>query len=216
MRLPLHTSLVEALAAVFQGPLFAQRAAIEAGVLDGGDELESIRDLMFQSETLPVVLRLLCLYAAVHGGIPKRQYDALHRDLLNTYGHAHLATLNHLHRTGLLQRRDGRRAAYAAVREGFRLLQQEGHNAPDAEPDDIYFAYAGYAPLSVRLVQEVRLGGKRRRAVMTPCVSWSRVWFEAEVHGKVRCCHAGVQRPLGPHLRRAVRPASATHLHRSA
>ena len=32
---------------------------------------------MFQGEALLPVLRLLVLYCAVHGGVPKRHYEAL-------------------------------------------------------------------------------------------------------------------------------------------
>ncbi|KDD74976.1 aldo/keto reductase [Helicosporidium sp. ATCC 50920] len=153
-RLPQHTALVEALAAVFQSPLFTERAAVEAQLLDGSDALEGVRDLIFRGESLEVVLRLLCLSCVVHGGVPKKAFESLRRDILNAYGHGHLVSLHRLQRAGLLTRGDGRRSSFGLVREAFKLLAHEGQFSPEADPEDIYFAYAGYAPLSVRLVQQ--------------------------------------------------------------
>ncbi len=112
------------------------------------------QDLIYRGEPLPNVLRLLCLYGVVHGGIPKRHFDGLRRDLLNTYGPQHLLTLSALGKAGLFQRREGRRSSFPAAKAAFRLLLQEGEAFDGAAPTDIHFAYAGYAPLSVRLVQQ--------------------------------------------------------------
>jgi hypothetical protein len=55
---------------------------------------------MYGGEPLPAVLRLLCLYCAVHGGVPRRQWESLRRDFLNTYGHHHVLTLSALQKAG--------------------------------------------------------------------------------------------------------------------
>ncbi|KAL4448622.1 hypothetical protein ABPG75_005841 [Micractinium tetrahymenae] len=154
VRLPLHSGLVEQLAAAIQAPGFVARQQVEAGLLDEADEMPAIEDLVFQGEGLLPVLRLLLLYCAVHGGIPKRYYDNLRRDLLNTYGHQHVLTLASLAKAGLLQRREGRRSAFPAAKQQLRLLLQEGEVIDEAAPKDIHYTYAGYAPLSVRLVQQ--------------------------------------------------------------
>lgn len=39
--------------------------------------LDLMQDLIYQGEGVLPVLRLLLLYCAVHGGIPKRHYDNL-------------------------------------------------------------------------------------------------------------------------------------------
>ncbi|PSC67512.1 vacuolar -sorting-associated 33-like protein [Micractinium conductrix] len=154
VRLPLHSSLVEQLAGAIQAPGFVARQQVEAGLLDEADEMAAIEDLVLQGEGLLPVLRLLLLYCAVHGGVPKRYYDNLRRDLLNTYGHQHVLTLSALAKAGLLARREGRRSAFPAAKQQLRLLLQEGEVIDEASPQDIHFAYAGYAPLSVRLVQQ--------------------------------------------------------------
>lgn len=55
---------------------------------------------MYEGEPVETVLRLLCLYCAVHGGVPKKYYEPLKRDLLNSYGHHHLLTLAALGKAG--------------------------------------------------------------------------------------------------------------------
>jgi hypothetical protein len=42
VRLPLHSGLVEQLAAAIQAPGFVARQAVEAGLLDEGDEMAAI------------------------------------------------------------------------------------------------------------------------------------------------------------------------------
>ena len=150
IRIPLHTNLIEQLATAFQKPSFLSRQRIEAGILNEGEEMAAIEELIYQDEDLLHVLRLLCLYCTVLGGIPKRAFDPLRRDLLNAYGHKHLLTLSVLSKAGLFYKREGRKVAFPAVKDAFKLLMQEGQGS---EAQDIHFTYAGYAPLSIRLIQ---------------------------------------------------------------
>jgi hypothetical protein len=161
-RVPLHAALVDELAAALRAPAFAARQRVEAGILDERDELAAVADLIAGGEALLPVLRLLVLHCAVHGGLPRRAHDALRRDILNTYGHGHLLTLRALTAAGLLRRADGRRTGFSTAKAALRLLVEEGAGAPpdlEAEPADAHFAFAGYAPLSVRLVQQALAPG---------------------------------------------------------
>jgi len=154
-RIPLHTSLTEQLGEALRAPSFAVRQGIEAALLDEQDDFAAIEDLIAQGENLLPLLRLLCLYCTIHGGIPKKNWDTLRRDLVNTYGHGQLVTLRALGKAGLLQRRDGRKSGFfSAAKPAFKLLMQEGETVDEEDPKDIYFTYAGYAPLSVRIVQQ--------------------------------------------------------------
>jgi len=160
-RIPLHTSLTEQLGEALRSPSFAARQRIEAALLDEQDDFAAIEDVIAQGENFLPLLRLLCLYCAIHGGIPKKNWDTLRRDLVNTYGHEQLVTLRTLGKAGLLQRRDGKRSGtFSVVASAFKLLMQEGETIDEEDPKDIHFTYAGYAPLSVRLVQQaLRPGG---------------------------------------------------------
>lgn len=154
-RIPLHTSLTEQLGEALRAPSFAVRQRIEAALLDEQDDFAAIEDVIAQGEDLLPLLRLLCLYCTVHGGIPKKHWDSLRRDLVNTYGHGQLITLRALGKAGLLQRRDGKKnGSFAAAKPALKLLMQEGETVDEEDPKDIHFTYAGYAPLSIRLVQQ--------------------------------------------------------------
>lgn len=167
-RIPLHTNLVEKLANAFQKRSFLARQKIEAELLNQIDDLGAIEDLVYGGggggeESMLHVLRLLCLYSTIHGGISKRQFDPLKRDLLNAYGHRHLLTLGALAHAGLLVKRESRRGttAFGAAKSAFNLLTTDDDptdgpttSGTTGEPTDIHYAYAGYAPLSVRVVQQ--------------------------------------------------------------
>jgi vacuolar protein sorting-associated protein 33A len=173
-RIPLHTNLVEKLANVFQKRSFLARQKIEAELLNQIDDLGAIEDLVYGGgsggeESMLHVLRLLCLYSTIHGGISKRQFDPLKRDLLNAYGHRHLLTLGALAHAGLLVKRESRRGttAFGAAKSAFNLLTTDDgptdgpitSGGTTEEPTDIHYAYAGYAPLSVRVVQQALTKG---------------------------------------------------------
>lgn len=155
-RMPLHASLVDQIGEALKAPGFSERQKIEAALLDERDDLAAIEDLIGLGEPLVSVLRLLCLYCVVHEGIPKRQWDTLRMDLVNTYGPEQLLTLQALGAAGMLYKREarGRRSAYQACKSTFNLLLQEGQSVDEVDPADIHFTYAGYAPLSVRIVQQ--------------------------------------------------------------
>jgi vacuolar protein sorting-associated protein 33A len=154
-RIPLHTTLTEQLGEALRAPSFAVRQRIEAALLDEQDDFLAIEDVIAQGENLLPLLRLLCLYCTIHGGIPKKHWDTLRRDLVNTYGHEQLITLRALGKAGLLKKRDGKRTgSFSAAKPAFKLLMQEGETVDEEDPKDIHFTYAGYAPLSVRLVQQ--------------------------------------------------------------
>jgi vacuolar protein sorting-associated protein 33A len=159
-RISVHTSLMERVGDAMHAPAFAARQKIEAALLDERDDVAAIEDLLMSGEDLIPVLRLLCLYCAVHGGLARRQFDAVRKDVVNTYGHGHMLTLRALRQAGLLCRRDARpRPSFPVVKAQFELLMGEGETVDELDPKDVHFAYAGYAPLSVRIVQHALTKG---------------------------------------------------------
>lgn len=154
-RLPLHVSIVDALGTAFTDPSFATRQAAEASLLAEEDDGDAVEELLYNEAPLPVVLRLLALRSVVLNGIPRKNLDSVRRDVLNTYGFQHVATLDNLNRAGLLAPRVSRRkGTFPALKDAFKLLLPPGDGPDEAkEPDDVHYTYAGYAPLSVRLVE---------------------------------------------------------------
>lgn len=57
---------------------------------------------------------------------------------------------------GLLKLQQGGRPTFPAVKKAFRLLLD---NVNDTDPSDIAYTYAGYAPLSIRLVEHALRSG---------------------------------------------------------
>lgn len=58
--------------------------------------------------------------------------------------------------TGLLKLQQGGRPTFPVVKKAFRLLLD---NVNDTDPTDIAYTYAGYAPLSIRLVEHALRSG---------------------------------------------------------
>lgn len=77
-----------------------------------------------------------------------------HSNNVKTYGYEHLFTINNLERAGLLKRKDVVLVETASVWQGIkqklRLIDDRGGAQVD---DNISYVAAGYAPMSVRLVQ---------------------------------------------------------------
>lgn len=55
---------------------------------------------MFAEEELLPLLRLISLLSLTQGGVPKKHFDGLRREVIHTYGHEHILTLNSLQRAG--------------------------------------------------------------------------------------------------------------------
>lgn len=55
---------------------------------------------MCNEEDLHVVLRLLCLLSLTQGGVPKKYFDALRKEVLHSYGHQCMLILSKLQDAG--------------------------------------------------------------------------------------------------------------------
>eukprot|EP00899_Mesostigma_viride_P017161 jgi/Mesvir1/25446/Mv01717-RA.1 len=149
-----HTQLAETIAKAARSPSFAERISTEQSLLDSVDfdaACVAVEDCVARQEPMHLALRLLCLASLTNGGLPKRFFDAIRRELLQAYGYGHLVALTNLERAGLLVKQETR-PAFPLVRRALNLLV-EGIDSQN--PDDFAFTHAGYAPLSIRLVQQV-------------------------------------------------------------
>lgn len=109
--------------------------------------LESIEDLLDDQKPFHEVMRLLCLYSLVNSGIKQKQLDQIKRYVVQAYGYEHMLTLCNLEKCGLLRYQQGK-SLWAGIKRHFNLFVEDV-----AMERDISYAYSGYAPLSVRLVQ---------------------------------------------------------------
>ena len=60
------------------------------------------QEMMCGEEAAGAVLRLLCLLSLTQGGVPKKYYEPLRREVLHSYGHAWLPALSALQDAGAL------------------------------------------------------------------------------------------------------------------
>ena len=120
--------------------------------MEGESHLDEIEDLICADtdrSQLSRALRLLCLQSLSSGGIRSNKFDALKRIIIQTYGYEQLLTICNLERSGILKRKDlllvESMSTWHSLRKPFRLI--------DERVSDISYVAAGYAPLSVRLLQ---------------------------------------------------------------
>lgn len=59
-----------------------------------------MQELICEGEPLQNVLRLMVLATLTAGGIPKKYFDPLRREVLHTYGHENIVTLSQLQEAG--------------------------------------------------------------------------------------------------------------------
>eukprot|EP00727_Mastigamoeba_balamuthi_P009151 m51a1_g4859 putative vacuolar protein sorting-associated protein 33a (626) ;mRNA; r:312763-315702 len=179
--LRIHTSIAEKILAETQKPEF--RAKLEAEqTLVIGSELETpyIEDCICRGEPLIKVLRLLALQSLTGGGLKPKAYEQTKRDIVHAYGYDALFTLRNLERLGLLRRQDGKAPlGFAALRKSLRLVVDD---VCEARPNDIAYAFSGYAPLSVRLVEAMaRPGGMRAIDDALRCVPGPAFEFDQQL-----------------------------------
>ncbi|GAA6049807.1 hypothetical protein JCM3770_002171 [Rhodotorula araucariae] len=161
--LRLHTNLTEQIMALTVTDEFNTALEVQQNLVAGVDlatQENSIRGLINQEVSLRTVLRLLCLYSIVSGGVKQKTLEEFKRDILQTYGFDHLPLLISLERLNLLVRplsvtRSSPKPPFAAARKPLRLVVDD---VDETNPSDPSYVFSGYAPLSVRLVQ-CALGG---------------------------------------------------------
>ncbi|TNY17677.1 putative ATP binding protein [Rhodotorula diobovata] len=161
--LRLHTNLTEQIMALTVTDEFNTALEVQQNLVAGVDlatQENSIRDLINQEVPLKTILRLLCLYSIVSGGIKQKTLEEFKRDILQAYGSDHLPLLLSLERLNLLVRpptvsRSAPKPPFAVARKPLRLIVDD---VDETNPSDVSYVFSGYAPLGVRLVQ-CALGG---------------------------------------------------------
>eukprot|EP01016_Furgasonia_blochmanni_P017612 TRINITY_DN2032_c0_g1_i6.p1 TRINITY_DN2032_c0_g1~~TRINITY_DN2032_c0_g1_i6.p1 ORF type:complete len:251 (+),score=55.49 TRINITY_DN2032_c0_g1_i6:85-753(+) len=81
----------------------------------------------------------------------RRVHGYFRREILQTYGFEHILTLANLEKVGMLKRQE-QKSYWNTLDKNLKLINEEvnGEN-----PNDAAYAYAGYAPITARLVEQV-------------------------------------------------------------
>ncbi|VVC35846.1 Hypothetical protein CINCED_3A007180 [Cinara cedri] len=119
--------------------------------IDSDKVLPQIEDLISNKFDLITVLRLICMQSAVNSGLKQKVLEYYKREIIQTYGFKHIITMTLLENAGLIKIQANSRS-YALCR---RLLKLDVYEMSEVDPDDINYVYGIYAPLSVRLIQQI-------------------------------------------------------------
>lgn len=130
---------------MFQNPCIDLIAGLDLSIQEN-----SIRELINQEANPTTVLRLVCLYCLIAGGMKLKVYEEIQREFLQTYGYGYLPTFIHLNELNLFSRSSGTKSPFAQCRRPLKLVVDD---VDESAPEDISYVYSGYAPVSVRLVQ---------------------------------------------------------------
>eukprot|EP01112_Ceratiomyxa_fruticulosa_P014948 TRINITY_DN4340_c0_g6_i1.p1 TRINITY_DN4340_c0_g6~~TRINITY_DN4340_c0_g6_i1.p1 ORF type:complete len:617 (-),score=127.38 TRINITY_DN4340_c0_g6_i1:93-1943(-) len=159
--LNIHTNITEKILGITKDPAFHRRLEAEQCLVAGAEtetSAEYIEECINKKDPLTKVLRLLILLCCTQNGLKPKQLEFFKREILQTYGFEYTFTLNNFEKLGLLRKSDGR-STFAGLRRALRLVVDD---IDENNPSDIAYVYSGYAPLSVRLVQQAfRPGGWR-------------------------------------------------------
>ncbi|KAI8912722.1 Sec1-like protein, partial [Gorgonomyces haynaldii] len=109
-----------------------------------------IDDLISRNTNYQIVLRQLALYSLTLGGIKSKNYDQIRLDMAQAYGYQHILTFQNMEKAGLIKKSDGTKSPYGGIMRGLRLIN-DYHSSLNNQ--DISYIFAGFAPISVRLVQ---------------------------------------------------------------
>jgi len=158
-----HINLAEFLKKTTDGSAFRDQWQGERGMLEGELYVDQIEDMIcadVERASLYKVLRLICVQSLTAGGIRSNRYDALRRMVVQTYGYQHLFLITNLEKAGLLKRKDlmlvDTAPAWATIRNQMQLIEDQNKPASSkggAVRVGISYVSAGYAPLSVKIVQ---------------------------------------------------------------
>ncbi|KAI0136700.1 Sec1-like protein [Xylariales sp. AK1849] len=167
--LKIHTGLAEEIMKYTRTEQFSRLLEVQQNLAAGADpssQFDVIEELIARDTPLPEILRLVCIYSCISGGIKTKEYDQFRRLILEGYGYQHLLTLQNLEKLQLFLSRSspmasmipmpgagtatGTKTNYTYLRKQLRLIVDEVN---EHDPNDIAYVYSGYAPLSIRLVQ---------------------------------------------------------------
>ncbi|CAH0549200.1 unnamed protein product [Brassicogethes aeneus] len=157
-----HTAIAECVKEVTDGYEFLDTLQTEQEFLnciEVDKPCPYIEESIAQCKPLVKVLRLMCLQSIASSGLKPKILEAYKKDLVQVYGLEALLALTKLEKVGLLKTQSGSRH-YTVLRKAMRLTMED---TSEINPSDISYVHSVYAPLSVRLVEQVtKKGGLRQ------------------------------------------------------
>ena len=148
-----HINLADYIAQKQKDPLFKNYLIMEQSILAGdinNDVHEFIDNEMTKQNEEYNILKILCLISNLKNGIKSKLYDQIKRDFIQIYGFQELFLLNNLEKINALKIQEGSNY-YNDIEKKLKLINED---VDLNEPNDISYAYSGYAPISIRLIEK--------------------------------------------------------------
>ena len=148
-----HINLADYIAQKQKDPLFKNYLIMEQSILAGdinNDLYEFIDNEMTKQNEEYNILKILCLISNLKNGIKSKLYDQIKRDFIQIYGFQELFLLNNLEKINALKIQEGSNY-YNDIEKKLKLINED---VDLNEPNDISYAYSGYAPISIRLIEK--------------------------------------------------------------
>ena len=148
-----HINLADYIAQKQKDPLFKNYLIMEQSILAGdinNDVYEFIDNEMTKQNDEYNILKILCLISNLKNGIKSKLYDQIKRDFIQIYGFQELFLLNNLEKINALKIQEGSNY-YNDIEKKLKLINED---VDLNEPNDISYAYSGYAPISIRLIEK--------------------------------------------------------------
>ena len=98
------------------------------------------------------IARLLCLLSVTQNGLKQEFFDHLRRLYVWCYGYQEINTLINLQEAGLFKVKGKEQIDWKKLKTKFSLISEEVNIA---NPNDIAYVYGGYAPLSIRFIEQI-------------------------------------------------------------
>ena len=96
------------------------------------------------------ILKIICLTSIIHGGIRNKIYDQIKKDFLNVYGYKDIFLWHNLEKLEILKTQDSN-YYYLTAKNDLQLIYE---NIDFNNPNDSSYAYSGYCPICIRLIEK--------------------------------------------------------------
>lgn len=152
--LALHTTIAQMVKAVIDSSEFEDALECEQEFLvcADTDKVSSfIEDQIAKKSSFKSVIRLICMQSIAGTGLKPKILEYYKRELVQVYGTECLLTIGNLERAGLLTVQTSSRT-YAVLRKTLNLTVD---NVVEVSPKDISYVHTLYAPLSIRIVENI-------------------------------------------------------------
>lgn len=147
------------------------RLTLEQDILEGEEQkivYERLQNWILSKEPVDYIYRILCIMSLNGNGIDPLIYDAIKKEIIETYGYGQMLMFSKLEKRGFIRKEDKKRkkddkGLYERLRKPLGL-QREFPEGTD--PSLINLPYDNYVPLSYKLFEMAILEGWRNLPIM--------------------------------------------------